>query len=523
MIQPGSDPIEAFLANHLAYHPVDATFMGIREHDALLPPAGAETLAAEAQGIDRLQSMLDAADTMPGADALLDRRIMAAELAAARSSLLHWPRLANPAWYTGEAGFGVISLLLPQSLPGDHTSLIARLRAMPDFLACGRARLQGSAVPAAWVGRAGREATALAQFLRHALRLHADWREDWSIAAQPAASALEEFRDAIVDLPDSVAVCGKTHLATLMHDVHGLTLSPSAARDLAQRRFDDLGIELSAMAARIEPHAETPADIPSRLRHYNARALSEGAGLVTPASNYALDYRTLPPCFAEVAKHLYFLSYRCPPVEASGPGSVYWMHPPGADPQAYLRANCDATLKITHAVHHGSIGHHTQNHAARKAGSRLARLGGTDCALGVAFLSSGTMIEGWACHAADLMAEAEGFYNPAELLQLKQNERRNWASVLVDINLNTGVWTAQQAADFYRDEAGFAPARVEAEVTRNWMLPASRLMYALGVEQIRQMRAQSPRDTKNFHDALLSHGHAPLASVAEAMGLQTNL
>lgn len=115
------------------------------------------------------------------------------------------------------------------------------------------------------------------------------------------------------------------------------------------------------------------------------------------------------------------------------------MHDPGADTQAFLRANCDATLKITHAVHHGSIGHHTQNHAARQAGSRLARLGGTDCALGVAFLSAGTMIEGWACHAADLMAEVEGFYTDAELLQLKQSERRNWASVLVDINLNTGA------------------------------------------------------------------------------------
>lgn len=54
------------------------------------------------------------------------------------------------------------------------------------------------------------------------------------------------------------------------------------------------------------------------------------------------------------------------------------------------------------------------------------------------------------------------------------------------------------------------------------MLPGSRLMYALGAEQIRRMRARSPLDTKSFHDALLSHGHAPLSSVSDAMGLGPN-
>lgn len=250
---------EAFLAHHFTYHPVDATFMGVRDHDARLPPAGAETLAAEARGIAGLQAMLEAADAQPGTAALLDRRILSAELAAARSSLAHWPRLANPAWYTGEAGFGVISLSLPQSLPVDHAGLVARLQAMPDFLASGRARLRGGAVPGAWARRARREATALARFLRQDLRLHAEWRQDWSVVASPAALAFEEFHDAIAHLPDSTAVCGEAHLATLMRDVHGFALSMEAARELAQSRFDTLGFELSMMAARLDPRAAPAA------------------------------------------------------------------------------------------------------------------------------------------------------------------------------------------------------------------------------------------------------------------------
>ena len=125
-------------------------------------------------------------------------------------------------------------------------------------------------------------------------------------------------------------------------------------------------------------------------------------------------------------------------------GSIYWVALPGDDQVAYLRANNCATVKTIHSVHHGSIGHHTQNRRARDAQGRLARLGGTDCALGIAFLSAGTMVEGWACYVEDLLIEAPGFYDPTELLLLKQYERRNAASVLVDIRIHTRRMVARR-------------------------------------------------------------------------------
>ena len=317
-----------------------------------------------------------------------------------------------------------------------------------------------------------------------------------------------------------------------MREAHGLSMSPADAVRRAEAAFARMTGELVEMAARIDPARSwsdqitalsrlgpgAPETVTETYRGWNARALAAGSGLVTPAAEYGLEYRWLDPCFREVARDLYFLSYRSPPAGAPGAGSVYWVQPPsGDDAAAYLAASADAPVKIVHAVHHGSVGHHTQNARARAAASRLARLGGTDCALGLAFLSSGSMVEGWACYVQDLMAEADGFYTPGETLMLKQMERRNAASVLVDIRLHTGEWTPARAAAFYRDEAGFAAGRVEGEVTRNAMLPATRLMYWLGIEHIRDLRRRWTGATRDFHDTLLAHGHVPVAWAGEAM------
>ena len=50
---------------------------------------------------------------------------------------------------------------------------------------------------------------------------------------------------------------------------------------------------------------------------------------------------------------------------------------------------------------------------------------------------------------------------------------------------------------------------------RNWIFPASRLMYFLGVEQIQALRRELGGDPRAVHDLLLACGHVPLAWAAE--------
>jgi Bacterial protein of unknown function (DUF885) len=530
---PGPGLVDAFLAHHLRFRPIDATFMGIAGYDDLLPPAGAGTASEEKAGLDELQARL-AALAMPATPgARHDLRLMRAEVAVAQANLAHRPRFANPCWYTGEAAFAIIGLLLPQSRPVDPQAVAARLGAIPDFLSDGQARLEGIAAPRGWVERAKREAAGFAEFLDGDLRRHPDWSPAWAGPADAAARSARAFAAAIDGLEDRDPAAGLAHLSLLIREAHGLDLSPEALVRRAEAAFERNGAELTEMAAEIDPrrswreqledlatlHLPTAEAVPESYRAWHDRAMTEGAALVTPATGYGLAYRFLPPAFRRLAKDLYFLFYRSPPARRPGAGSLYWVAPPGEDEAAYLRQQNHATVKAVHAVHHGSIGHHTQNARAREAPSRLARLGGTDCAAGIAFLSAGTMVEGWACYAEDLLMEAADFYTPAERLLLKHFERRNAASVLVDVRLHAGEWSLDEARRFYREEAGFAPARVDGEVTRNSIFPASRLMYWTGVEGIKALRSRWRGDTRAFHDELIGHGHVPVAWVESEMRL----
>jgi uncharacterized protein (DUF885 family) len=235
--------------------------------------------------------------------------------------------------------------------------------------------------------------------------------------------------------------------------------------------------------------------------------MRDAADLVTPADDYALTFEPLPAWALAVYADLYFLFYRSPAAYAPGTGSTYWATAPQST----------ATVKLVHAVHHGSIGHHTQNARARSAGSRLARLAGSDAASGVTFLGAISLAEGWACYVEDVLAEVPDFYTPQELLLLTAFELRNIATCLGDIRLHRGVWSIEEMRRFYRDDAAFAQARIWSETTRNSIFPSSRLAYWLGTRQIRALRAQSTLGTKAFHDRLLSFGAAPVATIGREL------
>jgi uncharacterized protein (DUF885 family) len=67
------------------------------------------------------------------------------------------------------------------------------------------------------------------------------------------------------------------------------------------------------------------------------------------------------------------------------------------------------------------------------------------------------------------------------------------------------------------------PERIDGELVRNSMFPGSRLMYWLGVEAIQGLRARWRGTLRDFHDTLLSYGHAPIAWIGDEMARAGNL
>jgi hypothetical protein len=512
--------IDDFCASEWQFHPVDASFTGAPGYDALLPPSDAGALARERIALSELSNRLEYAVVPDEAGARLDAKLMDAQIGHRLRQLDERPLQHNPSWATGEAAFAVISLLLREHAEA-YPDLRARVGALPDFLAGAAGHLADRPLPPDWVTRAKTECGALQRLLDGLEPVDAKLRNR-------ARRAIEAYAASLDDREAADPAAGEHYLAQLMKRVHGFTESPAQLEALAAAAFERVGEELDELAARIDPSLSwreqlarlgeigpDAGDVLPSYRAWNARALNDASGLVTPATGYDLDYRPLPGWAEPIAGDLYFLPYRSPRAFDAGTGSSYWISQGEAG--RTRQAHNTAAVKLIHAVHHGSIGHHTQNAAARRSSSKLARIAGTDCASAIAFLSAGTMVEGWACYAEDLMAEVPGFYTDAELLQLKYFELRNIGCCLGDIRLHTGVWSLEQMRAFYRDAAHFAPGRIWGETTRNSIFPGSRLMYWTGVERIKAMRAASTLETKAFHDRLLSFGSAPLAWISEEL------
>ncbi len=525
------------------YDPIAATFAGEPGWATQLPRADA---AAESEALQRHAALDGRLAAMPVPDdpaARLDARHLHAFCAAATSPYARRARYCNPAWYTGEAAFGIISLLSASGdagSVGDTTVLVtaldARLAALPEFLDAGRTALNGIAIPAAWALRARTEIRALQRLLRDGLPLHslATTVDERRVAA--VLAACDRFAETFGGgrsasaTPDSSGACGAAHLAFILRTVHGLSETPAELERRAARAFDAAFDALTTLARQRDPsrswreqlaaladEGPLPQDVLHTYEHWHDRALRDAAHLVTPAADYGLTFALLPDWARPVASDLYFLFYRSPAARRAGSGSTYWVAPPLGSPAEIRRTHNTAAVKLVHAVHHGSVGHHTQNARARAAQSRFARIAGTDGASGLTLLAAGTLVEGWACYAEDLLSDVTDFYSAAESLQLAYFELRNIASCLADLRFHTGTYTLEEMRAFYRDEAHFAPARIDAETTRNSMFPGSRVMYWCGTQQIAALRRTSTLSAKAFHDELLAFGSAPVAWIAEEM------
>jgi uncharacterized protein (DUF885 family) len=138
-----------------------------------------------------------------------------------------------------------------------------------------------------------------------------------------------------------------------------------------------------------------------------------------------------------------------------------------------------------------------------------------DCAARIAMHCGGTMAEGWACYATELMAE-HGALDPLEVVAERAARIRMCCRAVVDVELHSGRMSLEDAARFYRREAGMSEGASWSEAVKNSMFPGGALMYLMGTDGIRALRkdAEAARgdafDLRTFHDGLLAHGSIPV-------------
>ncbi|NNF13318.1 MAG: DUF885 domain-containing protein [Gemmatimonadetes bacterium] len=566
------------LGAHLGRHPVDATFIGVHQHDHRLPDASPEGIE---ETVDSMRSALRdefTAGSHPSSSmSALDRRLVRGFLTSRVWEYESGHVSANPSTHTGDAVFGLMGPLLTRhgSQAERAEAVEARMAQIPGFLAGARELLGpddgavrwrpggaggvvgGSTIPAAWIRRAIRECDAGVRFVEKGLEQlrgrgqgagqdgsatsGSTWATDLRVQAADAFRAFAHFLESefLPSGSDDVA-CGSEAFEMLLRDGHFLSKS---AEDVVAYARDELVRTrswLESAASRYggsspEGVVDRLADLHPSADEYLARFgtmwtemrdLALERELVT-WPDFPIEYVERPSWARAAAPDLYFLFYRSPPAFQRPSVHRYMVAPlddaASADEQlAFLRANNDSVIKLNHVVHHGGIGHHVQNWHAFRSPSLVGRIAAVDCASRIAMFCGGTMAEGWACYATDLMAEAGGL-SDSEQYAAHVGRVRMCARAIVDVELHAGRMSLAEAAAFYREEAGMSGAAAEAESVKNSMFPGGALMYLIGTDMIHDLRRDIMRalgddfDLRVFHDAFLSYGSIPVALVADEM------
>ncbi len=526
-----SPEVDVFLAQYYARHPVNATFTGVHTHDPQLPDWSPDARADDSREMHDLRTSLAAAPRS------LDIELAIANLdvrkAEHESGFMHD---RNPALWTGEAIFGAVSLMLRPFAPRNQRlgRLIQRLDAIPSFLETMRVSIT-AAVPPNWSQRAQRECRA-------ALRLFGPGLDAWlalepaapdvvhrvHVAAQRAQAAFHASDQWLATLtPASVTDCsaGPALFDVLLRRGH---FCDRPADELLREALEALVMakaSLASLAGAVSgswsnAEAALAADHPAADDYIGAfdrtwaacRELSLEHDLVT-WPDWPIRYVPFPEWARDAAPELYWLYYRSP-----APFDAYTIHDylvmPGWN---------NSAIKLNHVVHHGALGHHVQNwHASQRSRTKIGTIAAVDCASRIGMFQGGSLAEGWACYATELMEE-HGFLSPLERVAQQQSRVRMLARAIVDIRLHTQGLTPRAAVQYYVEEVGISQSAAEGEVTKNTLFPCTALMYWLGTQGILDLRTTVQRQRgaafrlKAFHDELLSYGSIPVPLIARLM------
>jgi uncharacterized protein (DUF885 family) len=131
-----------------------------------------------------------------------------------------------------------------------------------------------------------------------------------------------------------------------------------------------------------------------------------------------------------------------------------------------------------------------------------------------------TFVEGWALYGEEMLMR-EGLYpeqSPSQGQVLRLSRYRA-ARIGVDVNLQTGRWTFEQAVKYFMEAGGLDREAAEGEAAGAAASPSQKIGYMVGKWQIMRLLGRY-RDLHGpafrlgaFHDQLISYGSLPLSVI----------
>jgi Bacterial protein of unknown function (DUF885) len=549
--------LDRFFESYYRLRPVTATFTGIHDFDQCLPDWSRDGLGAACDTMRACRDELRAAGRVD--DALVRRFPDQVDLALADGFLeiqiaehegAHF-YTSNPALWTGEAIFSVLSLVTRDGAPLDDRieAAAARLRAIPSFLNDGRRTMVEA--PHAWTAKALRECQAGEILFGHSLPAWFTTRcpspSMTTNALDAAEGARDAFRSFAAGLEQSLRSADHLYstanttpgLELLLRRGHWVNASIETLLGDANDALDEAHARLSECASEAgcrdwaEAQQRLAERHPSRENYVGrfgdvwerARAAAIERELVS-WPDAPIRYVPIPEHTREAAPLLYYLFYRSPAAFDRVTVHDYVVTPidglPADEQDRRLRAANDSVIVLNHVVHHGGLGHHVQNWHAYRSSSRIGQVAAIDAASRIAMFSGGSLAEGWACYACDLMEEI-GFLTPLEQVAQQHTRVRLLARAVADLSLHDGRMSLDEAAALYSTRGLMPDASAKAEAVKTSMFPGTAVMYWLGTKGIHDLRSAIEKregaafSLKRFHDRFLTYGAIPVALISRLM------
>jgi uncharacterized protein (DUF885 family) len=431
----------------------------------------------------------------------------------------------NPQVYVGECVSGIFSLLKKEYDTPRNRALAAtaRLRQMPAMLKQGLSNLQNpvklyaqlaiqsarsidslftGSLMALDVGLAPNEHDALIKA-----------RDDALVAVHGFADELEKRLPKMVDF----SPMGEANYNYYLKHVLLLPLNAAEVEMIGRvelARYRALEALLSdPKLADPDParSANVPPDQASFLAAYESREqeminfLNEHNLITLPDYLGPFQIRQLPEAFKPTSPG----GFMNPPgVYDKDPTGFFFI--PTYNPQSknfYIRAAIEDPRPIL--GHEGIPGHFLQLSIANHLSDEIRRQH-----------QDGVFIEGWALYGEEMLMRT-GLYpnnSPAQG-QILRLSRYRAARIGVDVNLQTGRWSFEQAVKYFMEAGGLDQEAATGEAAGAASSPHQKISYIIGKWQIMNLLGRY-KDKQGesfrlgqFHDDLIKNGSLPLSIV----------
>jgi uncharacterized protein (DUF885 family) len=518
--------IDRWFRDQLAMHPEAATFLGIHDRDADLPPGGRDAIDEDVAFYRR------AIDELSGIDAseLSSERALDRDLAIHQARLgvfwlteyRPWAGASNAAEHIGEALFPLFTRDFAP-LNERLASIAGRLEAAPRFLRETRERVidpvrlwveidiestsrlpgfldtiesaaRSNAADAAVADRLG----AAVEATKAALEEHASWLRDDVLPRANGAWAMNAERfEEMVRLRELEA-SGDEILAV----GEELLASETAARQAIAAEIDPTASPEEVADLVKNDHATTFAESLGEYRESmdRARAFVVEHDLATPPEEDHLNVIETP----SFVRHLIpFAAYYEPAKFDPNPVGTYIVTPPSS-PQM-MREHSRASISNT-SVHEAYPGHHLQLSAAITNPS-LVRL----------FSGAPEFSEGWAFYCERMMKETGFDDTPKGWYIVHTDAIWRATRIILDVQLHRGLVGFDEAIERLVAETGFERPAALAEVKRYTSTPTYQLSYLFGRHMIEKLKSSVQQrlgrdfSLKAFHDTLIYGGTMPVS------------